>query len=292
MSKQVIRFFSNTLLVICLLCVGGMGAACSNMPPSTAVRKPPPANPKSPAAARANVLRQSKPEFPPTFFIVRQINQDGSQPARDRIVTTYRIQFEYPDFVNPALANLNRAVQDLVAKKRLELMNLAGFLDEEALRSPTLPWHSMLQYEVAYATNSFISLVIRTSELIGGATEQWAVHTFNFDADSGGFITLRTFLASGQALDTLSRRIRQELANELQGRTSAELLEQGTEPSWTNYENFVLTPAGITLFFLPGQIAPETEGILQISLAWSALEGLLNPEFTPAWWPIKDGPNP
>lgn len=284
-SAELIR---TLFMLVCLLAPG-----CGSIAPSTGGHdQPPAASEPDSAATRSRAPREARPEFPMAYFIVRQVDQEGSQPADGRVVKTYQIHFEYPEFVNPAFAELNRAIKELATQQRLRIMDLAGFLDADFLKSSTLPWQSTLSYELAFFTNTFVSLVIRTRERIGNNPEQLGVRAFNFDAGVNSLITLEQCLISRDALATLSQHAQQQLTAEPPEENAIELLRQGTEPVWTNYQCFVLAASGITLYFPPGQVAKAAQGILRVSLPWPELAGRLSPEFVQFWSAVNSAKRP
>jgi hypothetical protein len=261
-----------------------LGSGCTSLPPPP-IPTTPAMSPRASATttSTSKVLKKTRPAFPLSYFIVRNVVQDGSQPLDDRVVTTYQIHYQYPEFSNPAYGRLNDAIKDLVGRERVRLMNLAGFLDDTALRSPNLPWQSAMSYEIVYATNAFISLALRTVDKVGTQPAKPAIWTFNYDTQGDQLLTVEQCLASADAFVALADKIREQLKAKFADHSDAEQIDRGTEPKKENYQCFSLTPASLIVHFQPDQVAPEKEGILHCQLPWGAVTDLLNPEFRKFW---------
>jgi hypothetical protein len=107
------------------------------------------------------------------------------------------------------------------------------------------------------------------------ATSTALASTVVMDANSGSLITLSSlFKDLNKALIKL-----QELSQELGPSTSAGSNFDGTkiQPSEKVFEHWTAETSGMRLYFAQGLVAPESEGIVDLTIPWDNLNDVLKP---------------
>ena len=107
------------------------------------------------------------------------------------------------------------------------------------------------------------------------ATSTALASTVVMDANSGSLITLSSlFKDLNKGLMKL-----QELSQELGPSTSAGSNFDGTkiEPSEKVFEHWTAETSGMRLYFAQGLVAPESEGIVDLTIEWDNLNDVLKP---------------
>ena len=108
------------------------------------------------------------------------------------------------------------------------------------------------------------------------ATSTALARTVVMDANSGSLITLSSlFKDLNKGLMKL-----QELSQELGPSTSAGSNFDGTkiEPSEKVFEHWTAETSGMRLYFAQGLVAPESEGIVDLTIEWDKLNDVLKPD--------------
>ncbi|HRY47518.1 MAG TPA: hypothetical protein P5186_05680 [Candidatus Paceibacterota bacterium] len=269
------------LILACLFCLFSAGCTSSNPPPPSRL----PSSPTLGGARQAppKVLPKKRTPLPATFFLVRLLNHDGTQPVEDRLVKTYEIRFQYPEFPNPELAPLNQAIAASVSTQRQRMMDWGGFLDETTLASGTLPWQSQLQTQVIHSQDDFISLLFVSYEYAGGTSGITSLNSFNYDVHSQTLLQIEDLFSSIHALSTLTTIVRQQLNRQSPNPTTTDWIEQITGESWEDFSCFGLTPHRLVIFLQSNPMAVYPLGLEKIEIPLGDLQPLVSPEKKDFW---------
>ena len=106
-------------------------------------------------------------------------------------------------------------------------------------------------------------------QYLGGAHGNLAVIAQNYTVPEGKALELADLFGRP---DTALRLLSEQARRELLGRgLPPDMVSPGTEPELENFQTFLLTEDGITLYFSPYQVAPWSEGVVTVTLPIDSL---------------------
>ncbi len=109
----------------------------------------------------------------------------------------------------------------------------------------------------------------------GGAHGLQVTRTFAFDIN-GKAIAVTDLFTNGEAgIKTVAAFVQNELVKK--NISDKDWIETGAGATLQNYQNFVISDAGITFIFDPYQVAPYASGTQTILVPLSAFRGIANP---------------
>lgn len=121
----------------------------------------------------------------------------------------------------------------------------------------------------------------------GAAHPNGYVKTINFDLNKGKDLSLdELFNTNAKYLDRLSELVRPQLVASLNEKIAAEglgveeddeWLTEGTEPTTSNYQKFLLTTNGFQILFDPYQVAPYAVGPQTVVIPYTKLKEVIQP---------------
>jgi len=173
----------------------------------------------------------------------------------------------------------NREVLSLDQMAEVFLTDYERFATEFA--GSEASWYLDREIEVTHEHLRVLGLQDAMQEYSGGAHALTAVYPINVDMKTGRVVELSdVFTPSGiqalpQLLEDAFRQQRSIPAN-------ASLTEQGNlfEEVLTPTESFSLHPDKIVFTYNPYDIAPYSEGIIEVSIPWKQIEPLLTPRYS------------
>lgn len=182
----------------------------------------------------------------------------------------YSMRAVYPQFRGNAVARLaSKGVRETVNAR------LAAFQRNASLASarPARAWRVDWKGRVGAATARFVSILGTCEYDTGGARASADVVGLNYAIRGGtvkrltlsDLMVVRTdpvFLATEAALPKLSSMGVESVTS---GRVTALTRAQA--------DNFVMTPAGLSWLFAPGEIAPRERGTIVAKVTWEELGG-------------------
>lgn len=178
------------------------------------------------------------------------------------------------------------------------LTNLADVRQKEFLSGAdrdcyTCTWELQLHVAIADSTEQFISLLGEGYTFTGGAHGMPFFITLNYVPANHHFVSLSDLFTDSTALRPIAKYIRRNLAQKLmafrgtpvQGNASVDQflreqgnwLKEGTTPSFSSYQNFLLQPQGITFIFGAYQVGPYAIGTPEIKVPVSVFRDQLSP---------------
>ncbi|QLY29295.1 DUF3298 domain-containing protein [Nocardia huaxiensis] len=153
---------------------------------------------------------------------------------------------------------------------------LEGFLTQyAATRSVQDPGQASA---VVHLGAHVVSGKVGVSVDFGGVHPLFALATHVTNLDTGQAITLSsTFTSEAEGLRVLSEQARVLLPETRAAKAGATLDYDGITPTAEHFSRWAVTPDGMRLYFEPGQVAPPVGGVIDITVPWSALDGVLAP---------------
>jgi hypothetical protein len=174
-------------------------------------------------------------------------------PARPQVARAFNAASRQP--VDAAIADFRREMATSLSDR------------------PDIPWDLVSVWDTRYKGPRLVSGVLTFGAFTGGAhPNPWLV-SLNFDLEQGRTLELEQMFRPGSGyLETLSRLCREDLA----GRNAPEA-ETGASPAAENFQVWTMSAKGLTIVFPPYQVAPYSEGVMEVAIPWQKLEGLLQP---------------
>ncbi len=129
--------------------------------------------------------------------------------------------------------------------------------------------HNDLEYTLyinsyIYEYKNYKSVLLEIEEYTQGAHPDTRLWTYIYDIKNKKEITLDAMLEKNpNYLQEISKKIQTNLLYRKECVDTNWMME-GTNPRKENYQYFVFTPQGILFFFPPYQIAPYSEGIINV----------------------------
>ncbi len=188
--------------------------------------------------------------------------------------TRYEVRTVFPKLAWSARPEVARAFNR--ASRRPVDAAIADFRREMATSlddRPDVAWDLVSVWDTHHKDSRLVSGVLTFGAFTGGAhPNPWLV-SLNFDIEQGRALTLAQQFRPGSGyLEALSRLCLRELA----GRNAPEA-ETGAAPEAANFQVWTMGTRGLTILFPPYQVAPYSEGVLEVLIPWTELEGLLRP---------------
>lgn len=137
--------------------------------------------------------------------------------------------------------------------------------------------------DVKDTVGSIVVLELHTEQYLGGAHGIPATQYMNWQRSTGRVLALDEIVIPGRRPQFISA-LRQAHAKWLAGNDDAKRDPAAYSRLWpfVDNDNFALTPAGVTVKYQAYSIAPYVYGEPEISIPYTALVGILRPEYIPA----------
>jgi hypothetical protein len=121
--------------------------------------------------------------------------------------------------------------------------------------------------------------IFSVSSYTGGAHGMQVRKTFSFDK-AGKLLNISNLFSNGSSgLQTLSALTKKELMKR-QG-ADAKWIDDGAGPTEENYSSFIVTETGVTVLFDQYQVAPYSDGSIDVAIPVSSFAKIANPEIFP-----------
>jgi len=233
----------------------------------------------------------------PDILVLRKktpINEGGAENNLQFSVVSisqtdsfYNIQVEYPQFknVDPAF---NQKISELItgeidafkkdSKDNWEARRATAPPENPVPENPTTPFDFIASWTPTQLNNKYLSFVINIYSFSGGAHGITEVNAFNYDVAKKKEITMTDFLnSSPQSLEKLSQLAAQEVTSQLESSgvqiddNLKQMIQQGTQPTSDNYNNFNFNYNSLIIYFEQYQVAPGYIGPVTITFYRSTL---------------------
>lgn len=188
--------------------------------------------------------------------------------------TWQRFGMDGPDAMSDALVlEAVRSFRSTAAQEHVELKDLR---DKEG---SVLPPFEMVLSGVISDNGKTAGILWHKYQYLGGAHGGLDVSSTNCTLPDGRVFHLtELFRKPDTALHLISELSRKELQRR---ELPWDMIRSGTEPDLENFDTFLLTADGLTLYFSPYQVAPWSEGVVTVSLS---LDDLSEAAPVTAYW--------
>ncbi len=178
----------------------------------------------------------------------------------------------------PAYAAFDRVVDSLFAADREQLFADDFEPDSEAWVPG--PWTYEAWYRVARADARLLSVELRISTYTGGAHGYTATRTIAWDLDAGRELALEDLFRPGSPwIEIVSEYARARLHEGLGGESfEDDWIERGAGADRGNYTAWTPEVDGLRVLFDPYQVAPYADGRVEVTIPWSTLASILDPD--------------
>lgn len=158
---------------------------------------------------------------------------------------------------------INKKIYEYINKFKSEISNEIPHNNQ---------YHTLIILYDEYSNNEYISYIFRIEYYTGGAHPNHEIFTINYNTKTDNEIYL-DFLEKKykNVINTFSKISRQELIKNPRI-TDTNMLMDGTNPTTSNFKNFVFSKGGIIIFFLQYQVAPYSQGEFNVVIPYDKLE--------------------
>lgn len=196
----------------------------------------------------------------------------------------YEVVAQYPQLSggsNPHFEKFNQAARALVTKK------VASFKkDMESMENEERPEGSMgssldVAYTVILAQDDLISIKFDVGSYYQGAAHPNSYSdAINFDLKNGAQLKLSDLFKPGaKYLQAIANYAIADLKKQAKDRSLiAEDIERGAAPQAKNYQSWTMTKTGLAITFDAYQVGPYAVGPQFVTVPYSALKDVINPE--------------
>lgn len=137
-----------------------------------------------------------------------------------------------------------------------------------------------LKYDIEYATNDFVSIMISGYQYMGGAHGFTVFIPINYDLKNNTRIELSDLFKSGaDYLTKLSTYSIARLKTKLGADADQKWIEDGAAAKAENYQLFTFSESGLKITFGDYQVAAYAAGPQNVTIPWSELKTILNTKF-------------
>lgn len=189
---------------------------------------------------------------------------------------TVQIQIDYPLTLsqNPVAGPV---IDQFLQKQRQDFFT--PLADPMFYYSPG-PLTLTITYEEIPFSADITTLKFTIDTYLGGPHPNMLYQTFTFDLKGQRVLTLNDlFLPGSNPLTVIDPIVEQSLKTQLGDYADATMIQQGTGTDPANYQNFTITPDGLTFFFPPYQVAPYVAGPQTVTIPLASLSTILAAPF-------------
>jgi len=197
----------------------------------------------------------------------------------------YIIDISYPEFQSAVAGEGDESINTIVYED--EILSIINDFKNEISSYKESNFDSnyflAIDYSVAMYDENAISICFDIYPYLGGAHGMLYYSTINFDPEKIKTVEIGELFKEGyDYYSVISEYCRDSLAMQVSDmgfEPDMNLLKNGTDPgNKENFRNFLATPRGLMVKFLPYQVAPYAVGGLSVTIPYSEFEDNLNPE--------------
>lgn len=225
----------------------------------------------------------------PISFSATDVDLVTKQIKENNKKLNYEVNAQYPQLTggaNPNFEKFNQAARSLVVKR------VAGFRremtsEEEDIPKPEGSGGSELgiSYKVTLAQDDLVSVEFLVYSYHAGAAHPNSfTETLNYDLKNGKQLKLSDLFKPGaRYLSTLAAYSIADLKKQMKekspdGSVDSRWIEEGAGPSAKNYESWTIRKKGLDINFDPYQVGPYAAGPHVVTVPYSTLKDLINPD--------------
>jgi hypothetical protein len=132
-----------------------------------------------------------------------------------------------------------------------------------------------ISYKSVQATTAH-TYIFTVNSYTGGAHGMQFRKTFSFNAE-GRLLTIGSLFTSGISdLPAFAKIVQKELLK--RDGAQADWIADGADGKEDNYQSFIITDSGVTVLFDPYQIAPWSDGAIDIAIPTASFKSIANKE--------------
>lgn len=202
--------------------------------------------------------------------------------------TLYTIEARLPK-LKPDWSPLRQGLETYVAQKKTNF--LAGLKQPGAReQAHQMPWDLDLDIEVQGQAGRLVSVQAQGSSFTGGAHPSPILDTFTYDTQSRRLVSLDDLFTDPAAAElALAAEARRQLLTRLDDNvplaSSAEAINDGTQPGQHHFDVFTLSPghdgraSSLTILFPPYQVAAYVAGTQAVDVPVRVFAPWLKPDY-------------
>ena len=194
----------------------------------------------------------------------RQQNADVNLHRQDS-TNQYKFDIQLPEIIRT-----HKALRDtLTALADQSQQSFISRARKDTMPPERPPWELQLHLSLQHSTRHFISVLGEGYEYMGGAHGMPFYITLTYNSKKKEFVELRDILADSTALRPISEYVQKQLLRQFEDSNISmnnNWLKEGTAPSYSNYNNVLLRPQGITIIFDAYQVGPYVIGTPEVEV--------------------------
>lgn len=219
-------------------------------------------------------------------FIVYTINVDYVIGAKEEVKETMSAanQDDYVlQRINEKYRNSN--IESYFPVTKYEILNkeIKNIVDARIKRfkdnvKDDIKYSMFINFDM-YKCDNYIGFVFHVFEDFAGAHPNTYIVTVNYNIKSSSISNIDTLIKKNNSiLSLMSKYSYTSLSNEdkIKEINMLSMLKNGTKPTKDNFDNFVFTKDGLTVFFEKYQIAPYAAGEFSLTIPYEELNLKLN----------------
>ena len=188
----------------------------------------------------------------------------------------FKVQVHYPVLGEDGIdSDLSRWAENMVR-------DFERSMAEDDSGPVAVPYMLEVSYAVERPSDNAVSVIFEVGAYTGGAHGSLDIITRTYDRQSGLLLTFAHFFEDPEiALKLMSTYAYEALSEELGINKVEEMLQAGTTPDADNFSTLSLRPEGVRIHFAPYQVAPWSQGPLNVDMPLDALADA-RPQLE--WW--------
>jgi hypothetical protein len=200
----------------------------------------------------------------------------------------YELAAQYPQVIggnNPNFEKFNQAARASVTKKVAEFKKNMTEGEGEPKPEGSMGSDLDVSYTVALAQNDLISVGFNVYSYYQGAAHPNSFsEVLNYDLKNGKQLKLSDLFKPGaKYLQTISKYCIDDLKKQMkvgvqEGDVDNQWIENGAGPTAKNYQSWTITKKGLGINFDSYQVGPYAAGPQFVTVPYSALKDLINPD--------------
>lgn len=211
-------------------------------------------------------------EFTGSAKFVDKNIQENDKAKRSEIHSVYP---EISGIGNESAAKFNELIKKTVVNANNAYRKDVAEMDVNDLREG-MTLNNEIGYDVALATNDFVSLTLSDYTFMGGAHGGTSYTTVNYDLKNNRELNLEDiFNPNSNYLKILSNYAVTDLKSRLSEMSDDEWITKGAAPEAENYKNWNLTNKGLMLTFEQYQVAAYAAGPQTVMVPYDNLKAVL-----------------
>ncbi|MCL4530966.1 MAG: RsiV family protein [Chloroflexi bacterium] len=245
--------FAISFMLITTLACSGLAA------PATATPTPPPTSTPVPVPLYQQVTLTSVP------------SQESGQP------TSYQITIQTPTLTgsdDPRVKKFNDETAAIISNAVNDFKTRLNNLAPAPISASS---YFDMKYELVSPPGNIFSIKFQTEGYVSGMAHPYhLIYSFNYDLEQGKDIAFSNlFLPNTDYLSTISQYCVAQLKTRDIG--FSDIFAQGADPTPDNYKNWNIASDGLMITFDEYQVAPYVAGPQVVTIPYSALKSLIDP---------------